>query len=404
VTGEQEVDPTLNVREELDLYDGHVAGIVIGFIGALILFLILLYCICPIECLSIIFNIFPCFYWLCPCKSGAKREKEYDLFISYNPTNEKWVKTELVDFIRDNYLVENYILHYNEENSEEFSNYVRNVMSKSSCILLVLSDQYLMNEWNNKAFRKHLRHLITKEKTRFLTIQLHDVCDEEVEEYFRNSLQIPRHVSLEYDEFLFWRKLAYHLFTNDSVKSVLPLNTYAPTVREFDPRPDDDINFKKHNINRPIIHLHGVRDPFAKNNPVVLNYPPITKSSNSNDIMKKKLLDDTDSDRNASSPDNNVTQPSETPRRNNKARQDYVNNGFSSTAGDYSSRSIDLKDKEAKFKMEMLAKQQETQNNYADIRKSSTDMHILMPEPNPVRNKYVLDTTRRGSSSQDSYA
>lgn len=45
---------------------------------------------------------------------------------------------------------------------------------------------------------------------------MHDICDEEVEEYFNDKLQIPTFVSLENDEFLFWNKLAYFLYTNNN--------------------------------------------------------------------------------------------------------------------------------------------------------------------------------------------
>ena len=101
---------------------------VIGFLGALVLFLLLLYCICPIEILAVLFDCIPFFYSCCPCKSGQVRNKEYDLFISYNQSeNENWVRKSLVPYIQSNFLVENYILHYNEENkkNEIFNDYIK---------------------------------------------------------------------------------------------------------------------------------------------------------------------------------------------------------------------------------------------------------------------------------------
>jgi Leucine-rich repeat (LRR) protein len=245
--------------------DGLLAGVIVGLFFVLLLFFILLYCICPIEILSILFTCCPCFYRICPCKSGAKREKEYDLFISYNLVNEKWLNNHLIPFIKEKYLVTNYILHYNKENrnKEVFGPYIKEIMSKSSCILFILSDQFLMKEWNNKEFREHLKYLITKEKTRFVCVQMHDICDEEVEEYFRQKIQLPAFVSLENDELLFWNKLRYVLYTNDVIKSVMPLNT----AKNYKARPNDDIDFDKYDINRPIIHLHGRRDPLATDKP-----------------------------------------------------------------------------------------------------------------------------------------
>lgn len=141
------------------LYAPEIAGIVLGLLGFLVLFLILLYCICPIEILACCFTCIPFFYTMCPCKSGVKRDKEYDLFISYNRSNTKWVKNKLIPFIHERCLVENFILHYNSENKEQevFGPYIKDIMSRSSCILFVLSDAFLMKEWNNRDFQLHLR-------------------------------------------------------------------------------------------------------------------------------------------------------------------------------------------------------------------------------------------------------
>jgi hypothetical protein len=267
---------------------------VIGFLGAIVLFLLLLYCICPIEILSVLFDCIPFFYSCCPCKSGQVRNKEYDLFISYNKAeNENWVRKSLVPNIQSKYLVENFILHYNEENkkNEIFNDYVQQMMSKSSCILFVLSDSFLIKEWNNKPFRDHVRHLITKERTRFVCIQMHDVSDDAVEEYFRKNLQLPYFISLENDEFLFWKKLGYHLYTNDLNKQVVvPVEKTQIVVQ-----PSHEIEFDRYNINRPIIHLHGKTDPFANDKPkqnLKMNFKPVLNYEYENvekePIVKKK--------------------------------------------------------------------------------------------------------------------
>lgn len=98
---------------------------------------------------------------------------------------------------------------------------------------------------------------------------MHDVCDEEVEEYFTEKLQIPRFVSLEDDEFLFWMKLGYHLYTNDSDQRIMPVKKY---IAEEPYKPNDDLEFDPFNIHRPIIHLPAHPDPESRNR------PPIQKS------------------------------------------------------------------------------------------------------------------------------
>jgi hypothetical protein len=164
------------------------------------------------------------------------------------------------------------------------------MMSKSSCILFVLSDSFLLQEWNNKLFRDHLRHLVTKERTRFICIQMHDVSDEAVEEYFRTKLQLPYFISLENDEFLFWKKLGYHLYTNDLSKEVV-----VPVPKtEIVVQPSHDIDFDRYNINRPIIHLHGKTDPFANDNPkksLKMNFKPLVNYEYEKVVAQEPIIE-----------------------------------------------------------------------------------------------------------------
>lgn len=164
----------LESKAQPSLYAAQIAGIVLGLLGFLCLFLILLYCICPIEILAACFTCVPFFYSLCPCKSGVKRDKEYDLFISYNKSNVKWVKNKLIPFIHEKCLVESYILHYNTENRQQevFGPYIKDIMNRSSCILFVLSDAFLMKEWNNKEFRLHLRYFMVLNNLFQLIVEL----------------------------------------------------------------------------------------------------------------------------------------------------------------------------------------------------------------------------------------
>ena len=247
-----EPDKKLNQTSLSSYNDAQIAGYIIGLLGFIFLFIFLIYFLCPIEILAICFDCVPFFYLICPCKSGIKRDKEFDLFISYNRINEDWVLKKLVPFIVENNLVENYTLHYDNGNksNEVFGKYIRDKMNRSSCILFILSDAFLIKEWNNGEFRQHLRYLITQEKTRFVAVQMHDICDEEVDEYFTDKLQIPSFISIENDEYFFWKKLAYFLYTNRNIRSVQPI-----TSIDYVPRPNDDINFESHNIKRPIIHM-----------------------------------------------------------------------------------------------------------------------------------------------------
>ncbi len=183
-------DPAVNKT----LTPAQIAGIVIGFLGLFFLFMLLFYCLCPIEILACLFDCWPCLYNFCPCKSGAVTNKYYDVFVSYNRSSEKWVKNQLVPFFQTERPNDRYYLQHAADNPDRhgrFGAYTREKMNNSAIILLVLSDAYIMKEWSNQAFRDHLRLLLTKpyklkeERVRFLSIQLHDVSDEEVDDHIR---------------------------------------------------------------------------------------------------------------------------------------------------------------------------------------------------------------------------
>ncbi|RNA41497.1 leucine-rich repeat and fibronectin type-III domain-containing 5-like [Brachionus plicatilis] len=252
-------------ESNLDYFnDAQIAGYIIGVFGIAFLFFLLMYFLCPIEILAICFDCVPCFYAICPCKSGVKRDKELDLFISFNKNNKDWVDQKLLPFINEQVLVQNYTLHYDYDNksNQVFSDDVKDKMDRSSCILFILSDAFLINEWNNSEFRLHTSYLITREKTRFLAIQMHDICDEEVDEYFTDKLQIPNFVSIENDEFLFWKKLGYFLYTNQSTSAVHPAVSIGYLAR-----PNDDINFDPLDIKGPIVNDPNISDtefPWSK--------------------------------------------------------------------------------------------------------------------------------------------
>lgn len=223
-----------NEPVDKDLTPAQIAGIVIGFLGIFFLILGLLYCLCPIEILACIFDCCPRFYTICPCKSGVFTNKYYDVFVSYNKSSDKWIKNQLLPFFRVERPYDRFFLQHDAGNPDkhgQFGAFTKDKMNNSATILLVLSDSYLIKEWSNPAFRDHLRLLLTKphkdskDRTRLLCIQLHDVSDEEVDDHIRSKLQIPRFISLETDEFLFWKKLEYFLHMNkDNDQLVTPVN------------------------------------------------------------------------------------------------------------------------------------------------------------------------------------
>ena len=259
--------------------DAQLAGIVLAFLGVFFIVIALTYCICPVEILATLFGVCPKFYTLCPCKSGVKTNKQYKLFVSYNKSSEHWIRNQLVPFLDTKYLKSEYFLHYGEENKshETFGELIKEKMENSCFIMMVLSDSFLINEWENKDYREHLKSLIVKvsknseEKTRFICIQLSSVYDEEMDEYVRDILQIPQFISLEAGEFYFWKKLGYFLYVNrDGSERILPVNKLKNdeiTLTTRDKvRPNDLLYYKPHKIKAPIVHLPSLdsRTPVAR--------------------------------------------------------------------------------------------------------------------------------------------
>ena len=92
-----------------------------------------------------------------------------------------------------------------------------------------------------------------KDKTRFICIQMNDVSDEEVDDYVRHTLQLPRFVSLENDEFYFWPKLDYflHVKNCEDSEKVMPLNLPSQT----DVAQNQNLEFTHYHIQAPIVHV-----------------------------------------------------------------------------------------------------------------------------------------------------
>lgn len=219
--------------------DGQIAGVVVGFLALLALIIGIIYCMCPVEWLSCLFGLFPTCYTCCPCKSGVVTNKYYDVFISYNKSSDDYIRQKLVPFFNTKRPNDRYFLQYDSTNinQETFGSFTRGKMDNSAVILIVLSDKYLMKEWEVTEFRNHVRHLLTrvprdkKDKTRLICIQLSDVCDEEVDDYVRHKIQIPRFISLEDDEYCFWNKLNYYLHSNkDQDPVIVPVNITEPVI------------------------------------------------------------------------------------------------------------------------------------------------------------------------------
>lgn len=135
---------------------------------------------------------------------------------SYNKSSERWVKNKLVPFVKNNCFMDKYSLQYGSDNKtkEIFGPTVRDLMNRSACTLLVVSHDFLLQEWNNLEFREHVIALTSKNTTRLVCVQMHEVMDEVVEEHFGTAMRNLRFDRLQCDEIMFWAKLAFILFTN----------------------------------------------------------------------------------------------------------------------------------------------------------------------------------------------
>jgi hypothetical protein len=75
--------------------------VAIAFLGGLVLILSsICCCVHSGGVLALLFSACPIFYKLCPCKSEARRDQVYDVFISFNKSNEKWVRNQLLPYIK----------------------------------------------------------------------------------------------------------------------------------------------------------------------------------------------------------------------------------------------------------------------------------------------------------------
>lgn len=182
---------------------------------------------------------------------------------------------------------------------------------------------------------------------------------------------------------MFWQKLYYHLYMNDKEKSVMPM-TYAESPREIDAQPNDNIDFEKHIIKRPIIHLDGCRDPFAVDHPKIKPPIPLTDRSDSYFVDRTKpyggnLLVDEDSD--------------------------FEGNRMSGLTNSMDSKSLNLIDKRRKIEIQRLTDKMEEESNVL-VRKDSGTVHVYMPQSKIVLTESFKakfddqEVTRETSSRQ----
>jgi len=223
------------------------------------------------------------------------KKKYYDVFISYNPTNEnsvKWINNSLVPYLRSVDAVRKYVLHYGKENvdGQTYSGFIKEKLENSAHLILVLSDEYLDKEWNNIDFRGHVRTLLNGRKADITCIQMNDVTDEEVEEFVRNEIQETNLRSFEIDECCFWNKIRYFLLryrTKDveptyikvdkdvkakleskvrKVKKIVvekqpeALPDIRTPVQKIQLKPDSDVDFPDWNIKGPSVHIYDTTE------------------------------------------------------------------------------------------------------------------------------------------------
>jgi hypothetical protein len=218
---------------DTSLTSSQIAGIIIGLISIALLIIAIICFVCPIEIAGVVLICCP---WVINCVKGRHvKRKKYDLFISYNKSSSQWVEQKLIPMITGNRPVGTWCLQYGKENNYgDIGSTVVN-MQNSGCILFVLCDSFILKEWNDPKMRSVLRQVVNgSSQTSFIIIQLHDVLDEEVEEYLRSELQSPNIIALENDEFLFWTKLEYLLYISKFKHGVAGSNLKInPSTTDF---------------------------------------------------------------------------------------------------------------------------------------------------------------------------
>lgn len=274
------------------LAPGTIAGIAIGSIVVLLLILFIIIFICLTEIKACCFfhcsSCYVCFSDCCSNKrtkafANDMSEKFYDIFVSYNKkdeNSEKWIKDRLMPKIQVHDPKIKYFLQYGTENTEQacYSTLIEEKFKNTNHLVLVLSDKFLDEEWNDIKFRSHIRHLIQIRKIDITCVQMIDVTDEEVEEFVRNEIQSTNLRSFEIDECCFWTKLKYfilryrnphhegkyvkitkaddeaELVSKKRRKPVGKEPSVRTPVENINIKPDSEVQFPDYNIKGPIVH------------------------------------------------------------------------------------------------------------------------------------------------------
>lgn len=246
------------INDRSVLTDGAIAGIVIGAIAFALVLLLIVVCLCGTDMRAWCYFNSPCCYnTFCACNhKSAGLNKYYDLFVSYNRKDFKWVEKSLMPRVSNN-LRKVYMHHDSDQCDDVYSLLIKEKLENSSHVLLVLSDAYLENEWNDIEFRSLVRFMVENKKIGITCVQMADVTNEELEEYVHSELRVPKLRSLEKNEFCFWNKVKYFLsrdidrFSTPRYKKIQDSHSQ---VKKQQPK-SNDFFFTNWNIDRPIIEL-----------------------------------------------------------------------------------------------------------------------------------------------------
>ena len=151
------------------------------------------------------------FGWLFGSTPNDEQDKPYDAFVSYSSLDDGFIVRELMPRLemplrgQQGYTL---CVHFRDfPVGAPIAETILHAVRNSRRVIMVLSDNFLRSEWCQFEFQAAHRQLLEEKKNRIITVLLHDINTNLLDEHL--SMFLSTRTYVKYGDALFWSKIEY---------------------------------------------------------------------------------------------------------------------------------------------------------------------------------------------------
>ena len=151
------------------------------------------------------------FGWLFGSTPNDEQDKPYDAFVSYSSLDDGFVVRELMPRLemplrgQQGYTL---CVHFRDfPVGAPIAETILHAVRNSRRVIMILSDNFLRSEWCQFEFQAAHRQLLEEKKNRIITVLLHDINTNLLDEHL--SMFLSTRTYVKYGDALFWSKIEY---------------------------------------------------------------------------------------------------------------------------------------------------------------------------------------------------